>query len=77
VRSDQSDLHQRCGYHDALRGVTNTIDLGVSSLREHRAYNQALGTDFDPDDFLRSVTGCVGIVAGCDFAVLFQAFNVV
>ena len=57
--------------------VTDTIEMGVSSLREHRAYIEALGTDFDPDDFLRSVTGFGGIVAGCDFAVLFQVFNLV
>lgn len=57
--------------------VTDTIGIGVASLRQHGAYIQALGTDFDPDDFLRSVAGFGGMVAGCDLAVLFQAFNVV
>jgi len=56
--------------------VTDTIEMGVSSLRQHRAYIEALGTDFDPDDFLRSVAGFGGMVAGCDLAVLFKAFNV-
>jgi len=55
--------------------VTATIEAGVSSLREHRAYIEALGTDFDPDGFLRSITGQGGTAAGCEFAVLFRAFN--
>jgi LmbE family N-acetylglucosaminyl deacetylase len=55
--------------------VSATIDAGVSSLREHRAYIQALGTEFDPDDFLRSIAGQAGTAAGCDLAVLFRAFN--
>jgi LmbE family N-acetylglucosaminyl deacetylase len=49
--------------------VTQTIDLGITSLREHRAYIEALGTDFDPADMLRSMAGYVGLGAGCDFAV--------
>jgi LmbE family N-acetylglucosaminyl deacetylase len=55
--------------------VTGTIDAGVASLKEHHAYIAALGTDFDPDDFLRNITGYGGVAAGCDFAVLFQAFS--
>lgn len=55
--------------------VTETIDAGVASLREHAAYIGALGTDFDPDTFLRNVTGYGGMAAGCEFAVLFQAFK--
>jgi LmbE family N-acetylglucosaminyl deacetylase len=55
--------------------VTETIDVGVSSLRAHGAYIDALGTDFDPDHFLRHVTGQAGSAVGCDFAVLFRAFN--
>jgi LmbE family N-acetylglucosaminyl deacetylase len=55
--------------------VTDTIEAGIASLREHRAYIEALGTDFDPDAFLRNITGYGGMAAGCEFAVLFQAFN--
>jgi LmbE family N-acetylglucosaminyl deacetylase len=55
--------------------VTDTIDVGVASLREHRAYIAGLGTDFDPDSFLRNISGYGGMAAGCEFAVLFQAFN--
>ncbi len=55
--------------------VTDTIDVGVDSLREHRAYIDGLGTDFNPDEFLRNIAGYAGMAAGCEYAVLFQAFN--
>jgi len=56
--------------------VTDTIDLGVASLREHRAYIDGLGTDFDPEEFLKNIAGFGGMAAGCEFAVLLQAFGV-
>lgn len=49
--------------------VTDTIDLGIASLREHRAYLEGLGRDFDPDEFLRSMAGFIGLGAGCEYAV--------
>ncbi|MHB1593093.1 MAG: PIG-L deacetylase family protein [Streptosporangiaceae bacterium] len=49
--------------------VTETIGLGVASLREHRAYLGGLGRDFDPDEFLRSMAGFIGLGAGCEYAV--------
>jgi len=49
--------------------VTGTIEAGVASLREHKAYLDGLGGDFDPDDFLRKMAGFVGLAAGCDYAV--------
>ena len=55
--------------------VTDSIDLGVASLREHRAYIEGLGGDFDPDEFLRTISGYGGMAAGCEYAVLFQAFQ--
>jgi LmbE family N-acetylglucosaminyl deacetylase len=55
--------------------VTDTIDSGIASLREHRAYIEGLGTDFDPDAFLRNIAGFAGMAVGCEFAVLFQSFN--
>lgn len=55
--------------------VTDTIDLGVASLRAHKAYIDGLGTDFDPDAFLKNIAGYAGMVADCGFAALFQAFN--
>ena len=49
--------------------VTATIDAGVASLREHQAYLDGLGGDFDPDTFLRDMAGYVGLGAGVDYAV--------
>jgi LmbE family N-acetylglucosaminyl deacetylase len=55
--------------------VADTIGLGVASLRQHKAYIEGLGTDFDPDDFLRQIAGFGGLAAGCDMAVLVQSFK--
>jgi LmbE family N-acetylglucosaminyl deacetylase len=49
--------------------VTDSIDAGIASLREHRAYIEGLGGDFDPDEFLRNVAGYIGMGAGVDYAV--------
>ena len=54
--------------------VTGTIDAGVASLREHRAYLEGLGGDFDPDEFLRNMAGYVGLGAGCEYAVGFRKY---
>lgn len=54
--------------------VTATIDTGVASLREHRAYLEGLGRDFDPDEFLRNMAGFVGLGAGCEYAVGFRRY---
>ena len=54
--------------------VSATIDTGVASLREHRAYLDGLGTDFDPDQFLKDMAGYVGLAAGCEYAVGFHRY---
>jgi LmbE family N-acetylglucosaminyl deacetylase len=54
--------------------VTGTIDAGIASLREHRAYIDGLGGDFDPDEFLRNMAGYVGLGAGCEYAVAFRRY---
>jgi LmbE family N-acetylglucosaminyl deacetylase len=54
--------------------VTGTIDAGVASLREHRAYLDGLGGDFDPDEFLRNLAGYVGMGAGCEYAIGFRRY---
>jgi LmbE family N-acetylglucosaminyl deacetylase len=54
--------------------VTATIDAGIASLREHRAYLDGLGQDFDPDEFLRDMAGYVGLGAGCEYAVAFRRY---
>ena len=55
--------------------VAETLDVGIASLREHRAYLEGLGRDFDPEEFLRNMTGFGGAAAGCDYAVLFQRYS--
>ena len=54
--------------------VTATINAGIASLREHRAYLEGLGGDFDPDEFLRNMAGFVGLGAGCEYAVGFRRY---
>jgi LmbE family N-acetylglucosaminyl deacetylase len=54
--------------------VTETIDAGIASLREHRAYIEGLGGDFDPDEFLRNMAGYIGLGAGCEYAVGFRRY---
>jgi LmbE family N-acetylglucosaminyl deacetylase len=56
--------------------VGDTIAIGVASLEEHRAYIDGLGTDFDPDQFLRDNAGYGGMVAGCEYAVLLRRYSV-
>jgi LmbE family N-acetylglucosaminyl deacetylase len=55
--------------------VAATLDLGVASLREHKAYIEGLGSEFDPDDFLRTMAGYGGMVAGCEYALTLQRFK--
>ncbi len=54
--------------------VTATIDAGIASLREHRAYLDGLGGEFDPDEFLRNMAGFIGLAADCDYAVGFRRY---
>lgn len=55
--------------------VSATLDAGVASLREHRAYLEGLGREFDPEEFLHNIAGFGGVVAGCEYAVTFQRFS--
>lgn len=53
--------------------VTDTIDLGVASLRAHAGYLAALGGDMaDPDTFLRRAAEEVGAQVGVPCAVPFE-----
>jgi LmbE family N-acetylglucosaminyl deacetylase len=49
--------------------VTGTLEAGIASLKEHRAYIEGLGRDFDPNEFLCELAGRVGRAAGCDYAI--------
>ena len=55
--------------------VTDTIDAGIASLQEHRAYLDALapGTlGTDPDAFLRSMAAAAGPRLGVRYAATFE-----
>ena len=54
--------------------VSGTIDLGVASLAEHRAYIEGLNREFDPGTFLRDIAGYGGMAAGCEYAVLLHFY---
>ena len=56
--------------------VSDHIDRGVASLREHRAYIEGLGNDFDPDGFLRGMAHDAGSAVGCEYAVTFRRYLV-
>ena len=56
--------------------VTASIDAGIASLREHRAYLDGLGGDFDPDEFLRNLAGFTGLGAGVEYAVGFRHYPI-
>lgn len=53
-----------------------TLDAGVASLQEHRAYIDGLGTAFDPDAFLRGDAEAAGAEVGVPAAVLFRRLSV-
>ena len=54
--------------------VTATIDAGVASLRQHQAYIDGLGREFDPDQFLKDMAGFIGLGAGCEYAMAFHRY---
>jgi LmbE family N-acetylglucosaminyl deacetylase len=51
------------------------LEVGIASLREHAAYIAGLGTDFDPDAFLRGNARAAGEAAGCEYAATFQVYE--
>ena len=51
--------------------VTDFIDKGIDSLKEHRVYIDNLSQDFNPEDFLSFGAAAAGELAGCDYAVGF------
>jgi len=55
--------------------VTAHLDRGVASLREHRAYIEGLGGEFDADAFLRDSARSAGKEAGCELAVTFRHYS--
>ena len=56
--------------------VTDFIDKGIASLREHRVYLDNLSQTTDPSDTLRSQAEERGKLMGCQYAVVFQVLNI-
>lgn len=55
--------------------VTNFMDKGVDSLKEHGKYIEGLAEKPDPDKMLRTRAADLGQRFGCEYAVAFQAFK--
>lgn len=56
--------------------ITETLDLGVASLEEHRAYIDGLGrADFDPAEFLEGMSRATGQRMRVTHAVPFEVFR--
>ncbi|MEV4640380.1 PIG-L deacetylase family protein [Actinoplanes sp. NPDC049548] len=54
--------------------VTETLDLGLASLRAHEEYLRGLGDmNFDHEEFLEELARQAGSRLGCRFAVAFEA----
>ncbi len=51
--------------------VTDSLPVGIESLRTHRVYLDGLGRDFDPEQFLRAFTARAGTALGVPHAVAF------
>lgn len=56
--------------------VTDHIDTGVASLKEHDAYIKGLGREFDPNSFLKDNASWAGAEMGVDYATRFEIINV-
>jgi LmbE family N-acetylglucosaminyl deacetylase len=56
--------------------VSDTVDRGVASLQRHQAYIDGLGTDFDPDAFIRDSATASGKDVGRAAAVLLRRYSV-
>ncbi|MFI7061480.1 PIG-L deacetylase family protein [Kribbella sp. NPDC050124] len=55
--------------------TTETFDLGVESLRAHKAYIEGLGYDFDPTEFLEGISRTTGTRLNTKYAAPFEVFT--
>jgi LmbE family N-acetylglucosaminyl deacetylase len=56
--------------------TTDTFDLGVQSLKAHKAYIDGLGwEDFDPAEFLEGMSRATGTRLGTTYAAYFEVFT--
>lgn len=52
--------------------VSDYLDQGILSLKEHKAYIENLSSQFDPEAFLTEIAGATGQIFGCRYAVSFE-----
>ena len=55
--------------------ISEHLERGIASLREHAAYIAGLGHDFDPDAFLRGIARGAGEPVGCEYAATFEVYE--
>jgi len=56
--------------------VTDFLDLGIASLKAHRAYIENLSGDFNPESFLRNNAAATGKRFGCKYAVALEVITI-
>ncbi|MCH7642734.1 MAG: PIG-L family deacetylase, partial [Chloroflexi bacterium] len=56
--------------------VGDTLERGIASLKEHKAYIEGLSYDFDPEEFLTWGAAAAGERLGVDYAVMFEEIGI-
>ena len=56
--------------------VGATLERGIASLKEHKAYIAGLSFDFNPEEFLTWGAAAAGGRLGVDYAVLFEEIGI-
>ncbi|MBT3943850.1 MAG: PIG-L family deacetylase [Chloroflexi bacterium] len=74
------------GVHSVLTGgsgspshgvdVTDSLDRGIASLKEHKKYIEGLSFDFDPEEFLTWGAAAGGERLGVDYGVMFEVIGI-
>ena len=55
--------------------IGDAIEQRIASIKVHRAYFENLGTEFEPETFLRESAARSGERLGCQYAVEFRVLN--
>ena len=66
------------GFSSPTHGVDvgATLDRGIASLKEHKAYIEGLSFDFDPEEFLTWGASAAGERLGVDYGVMFEVIGI-
>jgi|TARA_B110000263_G_scaffold219468_1_gene206723 LmbE family N-acetylglucosaminyl deacetylase len=66
------------GFSSPTHGVDvgATLDRGIASLKEHKAYIEGLSFDFDPEEFLTWGAAAAGERLGVDYGVMFEVIGI-